>query len=208
MTRPTLKELQHQLRDDTIRESTMRLLTEQGFSEMTMDDVANDVGISKATLYQHFRSKEELAVSVVLHTMRQIEALIQSIDPGKPAILRLREIMKWIITKRFGAPALDFCEAESTVKPLLKRNPEAVHFENILTSSMAELIDAAKLEGDISADLSTPVLVQAFLSCLQDGAYFSLLREGRCTMQDLERTLMGMISCHANANRTPADQTH
>jgi AcrR family transcriptional regulator len=196
MTRPTLKERQMKLREDAIRETTMRLLAEKGFEAMTMDDVANDVGISKATLYQHFRSKEELAVDVVLHTMGQIEAHIESIDPKLPAISRLREVMRWIIAKRFGEPALDFCDAESTVKPILRRHKEFMRLDSLLNGVMAGLIDAAKSEGDISPDMSTPVLVQAFLSCLQDGAYYDLLGEGRCTMQELETTLMGMISRH------------
>lgn len=194
MTRPTLKERQHKLREDTILDSTLHLLAQKGFAAMTMDDVANDVGISKATLYQHFKSKEELAVAVVLHTVTEIEGHIRSIDPTLPAIARLRETMRWIIAKRFGDPTLDFSDAEATIKPLLKRHAEFKGCEQTLGIVLADLVDAAKADGHIRLHLSTPILVQAFLSCMQDGAYYSLLREGKCTMADLETTLMGMIS--------------
>src|ERR1043165_1526961 len=118
MTQPTLKERQRKLRDDAILESTMRLLAMKGFDAMTMDDVANDVGISKATLYQHFKSKEELAVKVVLNTIIHMEARIRGIGPGCPAVARLQEMVRLIIAKGFGNPILVFSDAEATIKPL------------------------------------------------------------------------------------------
>jgi AcrR family transcriptional regulator len=201
MTRPTLKERQQKLREDAILDSTRHLLAMKGFAAMTMDDVANDVGISKATLYQHFKSKEELAVAVVLNTLDEVATHIRSIDPSLPAIVRLRETMRWVIAKRFGDPTLDFSDAEATIKPLLKRHAEFRGCEKTLGTVLAELVDAAKADGDILPHLSTPILVQAFLSCMQDGSYYSLLREGKCTMEDLETTLMGMISCQSSPRK-------
>ncbi|HLK57494.1 MAG TPA: helix-turn-helix domain-containing protein [Chthonomonadaceae bacterium] len=195
MTRPTLKERQLKLREDAILDSTLQLLAQRGYAAMTMDDVANDVGISKATLYQHFKSKEELAVAVVLQKVNQVAAYVRSIDPALPAIVRLRETVRWIIHKRFGDRAFDFAEAEATIKPLLKRHSEYGGCEQMLGSVLECLIEAAKADGDILPHLSTPVLVQAFLSCIQDGAYYALLREGKCTMEELETTLIGMLSC-------------
>src|SRR5271157_369507 len=120
MTKLSLKEKQHALREDTIRESAMRLLAENGYSAMTMDDVANDVGISKATLYQHFKSKEELVVDVVLNNIIQVVVRIEAMDPALPAVVRLREVVRMIIEVRFGTSMLDCSDVESTIKPLLK----------------------------------------------------------------------------------------
>jgi TetR/AcrR family transcriptional regulator of autoinduction and epiphytic fitness len=194
LTRPTLKERQHKLREDTILESTQRLLAEDGYAAMTMDDVANDVGISKATLYQHFKSKEELVVNVVLKNIIQVVSRIEALDPALPAVVRLAEVVRLIIDVRFGTPMLDCTDVESTIKPLLKRNPEFIHREQMLIDTLTTLVDAAKQDGDILPSLSTPILVTAFLSCIQNGAYADLLRNGTCTMADLETTLMGMIA--------------
>lgn len=194
MTRPTLKERQHKLREDAILESTQRLLAADGYAAMTMDDVANDVGISKATLYQHFRSKEDLVVNVVLKNIIQVVSRIEALDPALPAVTRLGEVVRLIIDVRFGTPMLDCTDVESTIKPLLKRNPEFIEREQVLIDTLSTLIDAAKEDGDILPGLSTPILVTAFLSCIQNGAYADLLRSGQCTMADLETTLMGMIA--------------
>lgn len=41
------------------------LFREQGFDRLTMDSVARAAGVSKATLYVHFKSKEALFVAVI-----------------------------------------------------------------------------------------------------------------------------------------------
>lgn len=41
------------------------LFTEQGFGAVSMDQVAKAAGVSKATVYAHFQSKEQLFVAIV-----------------------------------------------------------------------------------------------------------------------------------------------
>src|SRR5579862_2212692 len=135
----------------------MRLLAENGYAAMTMDDVANDVGISKATLYQHFKSKEELVTDVVLNNIIQVVVRIEALDPSLPAIVRLREVVRLIIEVRFGTPMLDCTDVEFTIKPLLKRNPEFIRREKMLIDTLSSLIEAAKLDGDVLPGLSTPI---------------------------------------------------
>ncbi len=194
MTRPSLKERQLQLREDTILESTMRLVADKGYGAMTMDDVAGDVGISKATLYQHFKSKEDLVLNVVLKNIIEVSVKIQALDPKLRAVKRLKEVVKLIIEVRFGNSGLDCSDVEVTIKPLLKRSPEFLYHEKIIIDRMSEFIEAAKQDGDILPNLSTPILVHAFLGCIQNGAYYELLRNGTCNLSDLEDTIMGMIA--------------
>ena len=62
----SFKEQMHQAREDAILQSACRLLGEKDFDAMTMDDVANAVGIAKASLYKHFCSKEELCSAAMV----------------------------------------------------------------------------------------------------------------------------------------------
>src|SRR4028118_2171798 len=94
MSRLTLRQRQRQLREDAILDAAHELMVSQGYAEMSMDDLAAQVGISKATLYQHFASKEELAVNVIVRGMRQGEEFIANLDPAVPAIQRLEQVMR------------------------------------------------------------------------------------------------------------------
>ena len=65
-TEPKLSFKQQQLivRENAIVDATHQLLAQKGFDLMTMDEVAAEVGIAKASLYKHFPSKDELLRSV------------------------------------------------------------------------------------------------------------------------------------------------
>jgi AcrR family transcriptional regulator len=57
---------------ELILDATDRLLARYGFKKMTIDDLAREVGIGKGSVYLHFPSKEEIALS---HIDRLIERL-------------------------------------------------------------------------------------------------------------------------------------
>lgn len=59
--------------DRSIAEATIALLGEVGYGELTMSGVAARAGVSTATLYRRFASKEDLVVSA-LETLIEISA--------------------------------------------------------------------------------------------------------------------------------------
>ena len=57
---------------EAILDATDHLLARYGYRKMTMDDIAQEVGIGKGTIYLHFASKEEVTLS---HVDRIVERL-------------------------------------------------------------------------------------------------------------------------------------
>ncbi len=57
---------------EALLDATDRLLARSGYQKMTIDELANEVGIGKGSIYLHFPSKEEIALS---HIDRIIERL-------------------------------------------------------------------------------------------------------------------------------------
>jgi TetR/AcrR family transcriptional regulator, regulator of autoinduction and epiphytic fitness len=87
------------VREDAIVTSVNRLLAEKGFDMMTVDEVAADVGIAKASLYKHFASKEALAAEAMVRVLqRTLEAARQQAERAEATPLeRLREITRWAL---------------------------------------------------------------------------------------------------------------
>ena len=87
---------------DAILDATDRLLARYGYKKMTIDDLAREVGIGKGSVYLHFSSKEELALS---HIDRMIErlkaALLRTAESSAPATARLREMLTNRVLYRF-----------------------------------------------------------------------------------------------------------
>ena len=67
-------------RELAITASVNRLLSEKGFDAMTVDEVAAEVGIAKASLYKHFSSKEELACAAMVQAMQKAQAFLENLN--------------------------------------------------------------------------------------------------------------------------------
>jgi TetR/AcrR family transcriptional regulator of autoinduction and epiphytic fitness len=67
-------------RELAITASVNRLLSEKGFDAMTVDEVAAEVGIAKASLYKHFSSKEQLACAAMVQAMQKAQAFLEALD--------------------------------------------------------------------------------------------------------------------------------
>ena len=67
-------------RELAITASVNRLLSDKGFDAMTVDEVAAEVGIAKASLYKHFNSKEELACAAMVQAMQKAQAFLENLD--------------------------------------------------------------------------------------------------------------------------------
>ena len=61
----SFKQQMLQAREDAIIRAVNLLLAEKGFEAMTVDEVAAQVGIAKASLYKHFPSKEDLGAAAM-----------------------------------------------------------------------------------------------------------------------------------------------
>ncbi len=61
---------------DAILDATDRLLARSGYKKMTIDDLAREVGIGKGSVYLHFDSKQEIALS---HIDRIVDRLKTSL---------------------------------------------------------------------------------------------------------------------------------
>jgi len=66
------------VRNQIIHKSTERVLT-LGFKSVTMDDIANELGMSKKTIYVHFKNKTKLVEAVTFNLFERISTGIDSI---------------------------------------------------------------------------------------------------------------------------------
>jgi AcrR family transcriptional regulator len=106
-TAPLKKSFKAQMleaREHAITASVNRLLSEKGFDAMTVDEVAAEVGIAKASLYKHFSSKEELACAAMVQAMQKAQAFLADLnlaeDPGSTQCVSLNKLMtttRWVL---------------------------------------------------------------------------------------------------------------
>lgn len=87
------------MQEQIIEKATEMYLT-LGFKSVTMDDIANEMGISKKTIYQHFANKNDLVEAVTMQMFETISCGIDQIcQPDKNAIEELFEIKDFVLYK-------------------------------------------------------------------------------------------------------------
>ncbi len=82
---------------DAILDATDLLLARSGYKKMTIDDLANEVGIGKGSVYLHFESKEEIALS---HIDRIIDRLKDKLHAIEAEALAPPEKLSKMLTTR------------------------------------------------------------------------------------------------------------
>lgn len=72
-----LKEQEKEQRRSYILDAAEKLFFPMGYDNVSMDDIANEIGLNKATIYLYFKNKESLFFAVVLRGARILNAMIK-----------------------------------------------------------------------------------------------------------------------------------
>ncbi len=80
MSTKTRKQREFEDRGKLFLREARRLLIEKGYSSLSMDQVAEALDYSRGTLYQHFRSKEDLVCALTLETMETISEMMSKVE--------------------------------------------------------------------------------------------------------------------------------
>ena len=87
-----------------ILDATDRLLARYGYRKMTMDDIAQEVGIGKGTIYLHFASKEEVTLSHVDRIVERLKERLRAIGHSDTDVgARLRLMLVTRVLFRFDS---------------------------------------------------------------------------------------------------------
>jgi AcrR family transcriptional regulator len=87
-------------RERVLREAHA-LFLKRGFAEVSMQQIADAAGLTKAALYYHFRNKEDLFANVVRHeVMRFISGVTAELDGSDSFEEQLRRIVTFVFRAR------------------------------------------------------------------------------------------------------------
>lgn len=107
---------------EKIVKTASQLFYENGFNSTGINEIIDKAGIAKATLYNHFKSKDELCVSYLKHMntdfMVDIKAYCASKPKGKSQILALFDFLQQF----FSSNKFNGCWCIKTVAELPKDN--------------------------------------------------------------------------------------
>jgi TetR/AcrR family transcriptional regulator, regulator of autoinduction and epiphytic fitness len=166
----SFKDQAFQLREDSILDATTRILAGKGFDLMTMDDVAAETGISKPSLYKHFKSKEDLVSATMLRLLEGALDFLGKLPGDLSPLDRLKALLEWAlqVKLRGGLPFLP--AASPAVREMLTRQLGYVARVYALNQQLSQVVQAAKAQGQLRADLPDEVILFSFYARTCDPA--------------------------------------
>lgn len=141
--------------------SVNRLLAEKGFEVMTVDEVAADVGIAKASLYKHFASKEALAAAAMVRLLQRTADLIAEIaaKPELKAIDRLKAVARWALEMQLAGQMPSLPSQNSTLRAELMAHRDYLELLMQVSDRLGEWILEAQKRKDINPKLPPEVVL-------------------------------------------------
>jgi TetR/AcrR family transcriptional regulator of autoinduction and epiphytic fitness len=168
-------------REEAIVQAVNRLLAEKGFDAMTVDEVAAQVGIAKASLYKHFSSKEDLAAAAMVRVFRQAQGVVEAVPLSLAPIDKLRVVVRWILETKLAGDMPSLPNQNSSLRAALVGNKDYMDALVTVSDTLGEWIEAAQAAGDLNPALPAIAVLYTFyaracdpvLEFLQMGGLYS-----------------------------------
>lgn len=162
MARLSFKEQVLRAREDAIVASVNRLLAEKGFDLMTVDEVAADVGIAKASLYKHFTSKEELAAAAMIRVLQRAIEFVDGLAAASPQpapLEQLRAVARWTMEVQLAGEMPSLPAQNSSLRQALVGNSEYMNRLFALSDKLGGWITEAQSAGSLNRSVPAEVVL-------------------------------------------------
>lgn len=153
-------------RSDTrekIRAVALELFAEQGYEKTSLREIAERLGVTKAALYYHFKSKEDIVASLFHDVQQEVEKIIAWGDAQPRTLATRRELIRRYaaMTRDKGGPLVRFMQENHTAVQDLKPADEM----------RGRFLRLAQLVSDPEADLSEQLRARLAFFALNVGTF-------------------------------------
>jgi AcrR family transcriptional regulator len=186
----SFKDQAFKLRESAILDAATSVLGNKGYDLMTMDDVAGAVGISKPSLYKHFKSKEELVGMAMIRLLdgaiEQLAQLDRDLNPAE----KLAALLEWALRVRL-AGGLPFLPSTSPhVRDMLMRNIKYMLRIAKLNQKLENWVKQAQADGLLNPALPTDVILFSYYARTCDPAVDYLQKFSKMSDDDIVRHML------------------
>lgn len=211
MARVSFREQVLRAREEAILVSVNRLLAEKGFDVMTVDEVAADVGIAKASLYKHFNSKEELAAAAMIRVLDRALARLeqQQADTVAGPLDQLKAATRWTMQLQLVGEMPSLPAQNSALRAALIGNKAYIERLMQVSEVLGGWITASQKAGALNPALPPEVILYTVFARACDPVLGMLKAGGNYSDEQIIEMLLvtcfdGLASSAAPARRTAA----
>lgn len=165
----------------TIIAKAAPLFNQQGYAGASMADIMVATGLQKGGIYNHFASKDELAVAAFAHNWEQMRALLgQALaTAGDSPVMQLLAVVRMhgnLAQGRLpvgGCPLLNSAVDSDDGNPLLREQVRAAigDWQQIIQ----QMVEAGQQQGELRSDLIAATVSTTIIGALEGALMLSML---------------------------------
>ena len=120
-------------------EASVRLFTRHGFAGTSLQMIADELGFTKAAIYYHFRTREQLLTAALDPVLQQMRRIVDEAEKHRGAHTRADHMVRGYAELAVHNRALvSVLAGDPSVDEALRTRPE---WENVIDRQMALLAD-------------------------------------------------------------------
>ncbi|MFZ6798414.1 TetR/AcrR family transcriptional regulator [Undibacterium sp. Di24W] len=186
----SFKKQQFDAREEAIIDAVNHLLSEKGFDLMTMDDVADRVGIAKGSLYKHFSSKEKLAAAALTRLLKSTLDELDGLPADMVAIEQLKHILAWSLHLRLQGGVPHLPSTSVSLQRSLMLNLDYMTVALRVNKRFHALVAQARVDGALTPEVPDDVLVFTLYSRACDPTVDFLVRDNKLNQEQIVNAMV------------------
>jgi AcrR family transcriptional regulator len=165
-----------------IAATAMELFLAHGFDAVTMDQIAQQAGVSRRSLFRYFGTKEDLVLGNLAERGRESAGALRSRPDHEPPWTALRQALEVVVRSSGYSPERAFkvsTMVHRTPSLRARRQEKQLLWLDFLVPEIRR-----RLTGD-DADLRAQAIVSSALACLDTATEIWLQRNGEGRIEQL-----------------------
>ncbi len=180
------------------------ILLSQRYSGLTMDGLAFALGMSKKTLYVHFKSKDAIASAIIAVTGATIRRQAQAFINGPAEFAEKLESLLRLVATHLSVLRPDFLQDLQRFAPHLRRELEAMKERNI-PLLFGRVLDIGVEQGMVRSDIEVRFLIEYWLQVIKGMHDPEVLRRTGLAPREAFEKAVELFFCGL---LTPAGRVH
>jgi TetR/AcrR family fatty acid metabolism transcriptional regulator len=148
---PTKEAVVEQFRCQAIRDAAMRVVARKGYDHVTVQDIADEAGIAKGTVYLYFKSREDILEKTMTSSFEEFHERMAAAIAGGGAFAAVIERVVRAQLEYFEERQEFFRLYLAMAEPLGERRLKKHAAYRTHIAQLTAMIEAAKSNGEVRA---------------------------------------------------------
>lgn len=190
--RASIRQQVQRVREEAIVGVVNRLLATKGYDAMTVDEVAAESGMAKASLYKLFSSKEELAAAAMVAALDRSLAFLDDLSAQAErtpdtidALAQLKAVARWAMQSQLEGEMPSLPSQNSSLSASLLAHGPYMDRLMTLMHKLGVWIADAQTKGQLNPNLPADLVLYTLFARACDPVVGMLKQSGQYTHEQI-----------------------